>query len=529
MAGWSALLGGLGGVAIVFGLMMALLAAFQPVPPAAVWGNLLLGLVLLASAIGMGFDTLRERLVSGEGRRAGKYGSSAVLSTILGIAILSMLGFLSTRYSQRWDWTEQSVHTLTDQSLKVLSGLEREVQATAFFSELDAPRVRDLLERYRHASDRFQLDFVDPNSRPDLVQTYGLKEESLARGLVRLAMGDDAVEVTEFEEAKITNALVQLSRSSEKKIYVLAGHNERPISGVDADGKEGFGQAAQALRNENYQVESLIVAQAGGVPDDANAVVIAGPTRILPPEELAAIARYVKQGGALLLLLDPRANTNADQLMEGWGIDVGDDIIVDMQLAFFQQYMSPFAGAYAAEHPITKPMGEQRDPTLFHVARSIEIDEGGSGEFQPIVYTGKKSWAERNLDLLVASGRFDFDGDDRIGPVPVAAAGVLKSQEDGAEASVEGRVVVIGDSDFATNEFMVRYGGNRDLLVNSINWLLGDVEAISVRPHQSRASRFVGSEQEVRAIQYLSVFVLPEAIAVMGVFAWWLRRKAPGR
>ena len=65
--------------------------------------------------------------------------------------------------------------------------------------------------------------------------------------------------------------------------------------------------------------------------------------------------------------------------------------------------------------------------------------------------------------------------------------------------------------------------------VNSINWLLGDVAAISVRPHQSRASRFVGSEQEVRAIQYLSVFVLPEAIAVMGVFVWWLRRKAPGR
>ena len=75
----------------------------------------------------------------------------------------------------------------------------------------------------------------------------------------------------------------------------------------------------------------------------------------------------------------------------------------------------------------------------------------------------------------------------------------------------------------------MRYGGNRDLFVNSVNWLLGDVEAISVRPHQSRASRFVGSQEEVQAIQYLSIFVLPEAIAVLGVAAWWWRRKSPGR
>ena len=88
---------------------------------------------------------------------------------------------------------------------------------------------------------------------------------------------------------------------------------------------------------------------------------------------------------------------------------------------------------------------------------------------------------------------------------------------------------MVGDSDFASNEFVVRYGGNRDFFVNSVNWLLGDVESISIRPHQSRASRFVGSQEEVRAIQYLSLFVLPEAIAFLGVFAWWSRRKIPGR
>jgi ABC-type uncharacterized transport system involved in gliding motility auxiliary subunit len=84
---------------------------------------------------------------------------------------------------------------------------------------------------------------------------------------------------------------------------------------------------------------------------------------------------------------------------------------------------------------------------------------------------------------------------------------------------------VFGDSDFATNEHLDGLR-NRDLFVNSINWLAGDVEQITVRPNVSRASSFAMSQEEFRRIQYLSLFVLPEAIAVFGVVSWWLRRRA---
>ena len=486
------------------------------------------------SAWGLNLENLRERLGSGEARRASKYGTSAIVSTLLGVTLLGMLGFVSTRYTHRFDWSEQKVHSLTDQTQKVIASLDRDVLMTAFFGELDAPPVRDLLERYTYVSDRMELQFADPNERPDLVATLGVDEAALAGGLVRIAMGDDSVELSEFSEEKVTNALVQLSRPTDRKVYFLMGHNEREIAGEGGEAKEGFDQAANALRNENYQVEPLVVAQVGGVPDDANAVVIGGPTRQLPQEELDALREYVEGGGGVLLMLDPRARTNLVDFASGWGVVVGDDIIVDLELAFFQQYMSPFAGAYAAEHPITQPMGDQRDPTLFHVARSVEKTSTAGDGVQTIVFTGEKSWAERDLDEIASSGKFAFGDRDLMGPVPVAATIELavegETPSEGSDGAAKvGRVVVIGDSDFASNEFVARYGGNRDLFVNSVNWLLGDVEAISVRPHLSRASRFTGTEEEVRAIQYLSVFVLPEAIAIVGVFAWWSRRKAPGR
>jgi len=140
MQRYSSLLGGLGAVAVVFalvsfviqlisggGLLLQRDLAFSA-------ANLVVGLALLAVSFSSNVERIRERLRSGEARRAGKYGTSAVLATVLGIALLAMLAFLSTRYSQRWDWTEAKSHSLTDQTKKVLAGLGQPVKVTALFA-----------------------------------------------------------------------------------------------------------------------------------------------------------------------------------------------------------------------------------------------------------------------------------------------------------------------------------------------------------------------------------------------------------
>ena len=96
----------------------------------------------------------------------------------------------------------------------------------------------------------------------------------------------------------------------------------------------------------------------------------------------------------------------------------------------------------------------------------------------------------------------------------------------GETAAEPPRLVVFGDSDFAANEYVDSYL-NRDLFVNTVNWLMGDVEAISIRPNLSRASSFQLSQEEFFTIRSLSLFVFPELIAALGVFAWWSRRNPP--
>ena len=270
-------------------------------------------------------------------------------------------------------------------------------------------------------------------------------------------------------------------------------------------------------------MESLLLAARGEIPDDAHVVVLAGPTRPLHESEHQALRRWVDGGGALLVLIDPRARTDLAGEFELWGVEVGDDVVLDRLQGLFGRPATPFAASYGA-HPIT---AELREASLFHVARSVTVPAGSP--FETIVSTGEESWGERDLDRFYGEGEAELGSDDLPGPVSLAVAGeVLPEGVAPSDGATPARVVVIGDADFASNQLIAEFL-NRDLFVNSVNWLLGDIEAISIRPGQARASRIQLSSEQFMQIRYLSLFVLPELIAAFGVYAWWSRRRAPGR
>jgi len=517
----SALLGALGLVSILFALAGFFMALTGAAPLG--WSILhgIIGFVLLAVAALINLDGLRERMTSGEARRASKYGSSSLLSAVLVVAILGMGGYLANRYPKRFDWSEQGIHSLSDQTLKVLAGLDQDVEALALFRRTNWEPVREQLDRYAYASDHFKvIEIADPNEKPDLLERYGIKPEQLGQGIVHLTYKGESVNVDQPSEETLTNAIVKLTRTGDKTVYFLEGHGESSIDGTDGSAEGGYQLAAEALRNENYKVEKLLLAARGEVPEDADVVIIAGATRLMLDEEREALDRYLERGGALLVLIDPQVRTDLVDKLADWGVELGDDIVVDRELAVFGRATTPFAGQYAPDHPITKGL---REYTMFHLVRSVQPTAAAKDHFTEIVFTGRESWAERNLDRFFNEGTAEFDGNDLKGPVSIAVAGTVKL-EGSAAGSKDARLVVFGDSDFASNQLIVRYR-NRDLFVNSVNWLLGDVEAISIRPNRSRASQIQMSASQTRMVQIFALFAIPEALAVAGVFIWWTRRQ----
>jgi ABC-type uncharacterized transport system involved in gliding motility auxiliary subunit len=230
-----------------------------------------------------------------------------------------------------------------------------------------------------------------------------------------------------------------------------------------------------------------------------------------------------------MVLVDPRANTDVGELLAKWGVQLGADVIVDRVQGLFGQAMTPLAGEYT-NHEITRDM---REVTIFPTTRSLAIEPNAAKQIVAIVKTGENSWGERDLDQLFGKGVAELGPDDVKGPVTIGVAGqplgpTPPAAEGDKKDAKKPRLVAFGDSDFATNGMLDAYS-NKDLFVNSVNWLLGDVEAIAVRPAKSRASRLTLSNEQFSQIRVLSLFVLPELIAVAGVWAWWSRRRAPGR
>ena len=88
----------------------------------------------------------------------------------------------------------------------------------------------------------------------------------------------------------------------------------------------------------------------------------------------------------------------------------------------------------------------------------------------------------------------------------------------------QSRIVVVGSSSWITNSIMGAPVGNRDLILNMMNWLTSDEDLISIRPKQPEDRRLNITGATMRILFMTSVILLPMIVIFSGVSVWWKRR-----
>ena len=143
----------------------------------------------------------------------------------------------------------------------------------------------------------------------------------------------------------------------------------------------------------------------------------------------------------------------------------------------------------------------------------------------PLVGTGEESWLEKNFDHA-EEPEFD-EGIDRKGPL---ALGILiaaaPTGETSGEPTGEGkmtRIVVIGDSDFATNQHF-NNGNNGDFFLNSVEFLTAGAELVPIERKVLPFRRLIVGPEATRFINYSSIGLLPLLVLITGAVIWWRRR-----
>ena len=518
-------LGGFYGVAGITLLVFAGIAYYLTrVVSTYVFIHALLGLL----AVIVYFASAKDSLGTFLGERSTKYGANAALYSLIAFGVLIALNYLGTRYYHRFDLTEAGVYSLSSQSQQVVGSLDQELEIHAFVQAGEDPLLEDLLASYGYASERLSSTIVDPDARPDLAERFQIT----ALPAIHLQYGERSNVVTDISEEEITNGIIKVAQAEAKTVYFVEGHGEPSID--DTQQGQGYGQLKIALENEGYTVSTVVLSPDTAVPDDTNVLVVAGAQRSLLPHETQAIDYYLKRQGHALFLLSPRVTPELSSYLANWGVEVGDDVIVDEQLQLMRGRtftLTPVVTSYG-QHPITAELGRQGGAALtsYGISRSVEpLSPEGNGGGQTglslvsLAQTGPNSWAETDLESIFQNQTATIDEQDRRGPISLAVAVSANLQELDAEQQGTARLAVFGNAMFANNQYLNQYF-NRDFLLNTISWLGGEEELISIRPRTMRASRVQFTQEQGTAIFYLSVLILPEILLIAGLAVWWSRR-----
>lgn len=266
-------------------------------------------------------------------------------------------------------------------------------------------------------------------------------------------------------------------------------------------------------------IKAATLAVTPTVPADAALLVIAGPTKPLLDGEISAINAYLDKGGKLLFLTDPQVATGLeDGVLKRLGIQVRNDIVVDPASSLLGDIASPMVNNFGWS-PITKDL---RAAAIFPLARSLAIDQKPPEGVSLVEFakTGAESWGE--TDLSNRSVTFDASKDVE-GPLTLGVSAEVAHKAGGVTIAPTARLVVYGDSDFASNALASALG-NLDLFANSVNWLAEDESLISIRakPPTEHMLSMTSSEQILALVS--SLIFLPLAVLLVGAVVWWRRR-----
>lgn len=452
-------------------------------------------------------------------QRSFSFGTYSIFITVVVVCIVGVLNFLGHNYPKKADLTKNKIHTMSDQTDKVMRSLKGDLTATFYGTIQSREKNRPIFDNYKKASNKFKFELVDPSKEVTRAKTAGIKKMDT----LMLAYEGKSAKVEDITEEKITNEIIKLTSGNKSTVCTIIGHGEVSFTDTSAN---GFAAAKKGLEDQSYAVKEVTLPQEQKVPADCTALVMMGANKALFANEIKMIGDYLNEGGRLVVGIDA-AITQGDQtkelkaLLQAWGVDVKSGLIIDpVSKALNMDASVPIIVTYNKEEAIVKDFAQQ---CFMPFARPIDVVNPAPVGLKTawIGKTTPKSWDEMDMNSI-AKGTVQYNaGVDLQGPLPI---GVSVSGKKDAKATRETRIVVYGSGQFANNQYS-RFGGNIDLFLNSVSWALEDESMISIRAKEDEAGKIELTQNQGVLIFWIAVILAPLFIAILGIVIWVRRKK----
>ena len=339
-------------------------------------------------------------------------------------------------------------------------------------------------------------------------------------------------------EYDLTSALKKVSSGSQPVIGFITGHEEHKLMPSRQDQmtqpEPRQDYAFRDTLEKNYRIRDVDLKNAESIKN-IDTLILAGPKSALADEEVKAIHDFVASGKNAIFLIDQITLGNAldatpfeekfTKLLEPYGVEVKANTVADAShttARFSQGFMSyqiPY-NYFLKVSNINKanPITGKLEAFVLPWTSSLSVKPQDKITFDSLALTSDK-YTEITENFNFNPNAQATITEDKKSPLPLAVI----SQKEG-----QGKVLIIGDSDFASAQFTSQYAGNEVFFLNAIDsFTIGD-DLISIRSkrlldHPIKES-VLQSEALKNLIKWGCIILVPTGFIIYGLIRRSVRK-----
>jgi len=459
------------------------------------------------------------------------------LFVILFLTIIGLLAWLSLHYEFEADWTNNQRNTPSEATLNLLDKVAEPILIQAFVSgnsKALSADIEHLVKSYQRFNPNIRLSFVDPSREPKLVREIGIRNE----GELLVNMSGRQEHITVATEQELTNAIQRLANKEQNWLLFLEGHNERSPYG---DSNFDYTSWLGIMKSKGLLVRGYNLASNPNIPVNTSALVIADPQKTLLAGEIRIITDYIDQGGNILWLIEPGDLQGLEPVAELLGVEILQGMVVDPNTQLLGINDSRFT--LIPEYPRSAITENLDSMTVFPTSIAMEFFGSEDWDAETLLETLPRTWSE--TDEISVDMTLD-PGQDIPGPLVIGVSLNRQNQPEkdiNSESNTEDeellgeneneeldsitnqqRIVIIGDSDFASDAY-IGQAGNLDFAMSIINWLTNNDNFISIPNKTNTDSNINLSKTKQAIIGFGFLLVIPLSLFLIGLIIWLKRKK----
>ncbi len=470
-----------------------------------------------------------------------RFGGYATLLVVVVLAVVVVINVLVGQIPGKLDLTKNKLYSLSPETYKLLDSLKTDITITTLSrAGSEDVTVKEILAKYASRSKHLKLQTIDPEMNPGWTKQYDPTGQGIGAGSLVVVAGPKFKTIGYYDmynfdtsnydpsnpnaqpqltsisvEQRVTSALLYVTAAKNVTLYVLGGHGEQSLQSVGM---------ATPVSNENYAVKDLNFLTDKAVPADADLVLVLAPKTDLTADEADKLRDYLANGGRAEILVDLLARDNAlpnlGGLLKTYGVEVRSIVVVEGDqnriAASNPVYVIPTLEA----HDILSPIRANNYPMVMIGAQAVQtLDlKKRSLRIEPLLTSSAKSYGKRDINSVRSAER---QSGDLPGPFTLAVA-ITDPATD--QSKQDTKLVVVGDVRFLAQSITAQVPGNGEFFMNSLGWLKGQKESITIRPKSLQTMRLNVNNLQALLWSGFVVILLPLLVLGAGFFVWMRRR-----